>query len=84
MKKVYLFDIDIIERSTFPTFPKLPNHALCKLTDYYHKKGYDVKLIYQAKDIPYYHENNIYIGSSLYTPNLSRFKKRLQLLKKKI
>jgi len=79
---VYLFDIDIIERSTYPSFPKLPNHALCKFTDYYKKKGYEVKLIYRAKDIPHYDKNNIYIGSALYTPNLNRFKKRLQLIEK--
>lgn len=81
----YLFDIDLIERSTRPSFPKLPNHALLKFTDYYKKKGYTVKLIYLPKDIPLmYNKNNIYIGSALYTPNLNRFKKRLQLIKQKI
>ena len=74
----YLFDIDIIERSEYPHFPKLPNHALMKLSSYYKNKGYSVKLIYNYKNIPIiYNKDNVYIGSALYNGNLKRFKKRL-------
>lgn len=79
MKTCYLFDIDLIERHRYPTFPKLPNHALMKFSSYYKSKGYDVKLVYNTKRIPpFYKQDNIYIGSALYTPNLHRFKKRLK------
>lgn len=74
----YLFDIDILERKARPTFPKLPNHALMKFSRYYKNKGYKVQLIYKPSLIPIqYNPNNVYIGSALYTPNLKRFKKRL-------
>ena len=74
----YLFDIDILERKARPTFPKLPNHALMKFSSYYKQKGYIVKLVYKPSLIPHtYNPNNVYIGSALYTPNLKRFKKRL-------
>ena len=79
MSICYLFDIDLIERHTYPTFPKLPNHALLKFSDYFKKRGYSVRLIVVPKDIPLiYNPNNVYIGSSLYSGNLLRFKKRLQ------
>ena len=45
MKTVYLFDIDLIERKRYPMFPKLPNHALMKMSSYYKTKGYRIKLI---------------------------------------
>lgn len=77
-KYCYLFDIDIIERKARPHFPKLPNHALMKFSSYYKQKGYIVKLVYKPSLIPPIHNpNNLYIGSALYTPNLNRFKKRL-------
>lgn len=80
MKYAYLFDIDLIERKKYPTFPKLPNHCLMKLSDYYKKKGYKVRLIYLPKYIPKkYDEKNVYIGSALYSGNLVQFKKRLKL-----
>lgn len=76
--KCYLFDIDLIERSSRPSFPKLPNHALLKFTSYFKQKGYQVELVYLPKQIPLlYNSDNVYIGSALYTPNLNRFKKRL-------
>lgn len=82
-KICYLFDIDILERSTRPNFPKIPNHALMKFSSYYKQKGYKVKLVYKPSLIPSrYSPNNIYIGSALYTPNLNRFKKRLNIPKK--
>jgi len=83
-KKIcYLFDIDIIERSKYPRFPKLPNHALMKFSSYYKQKGYSIKLVYSKTMIPkYYDDNNIYIGSSLYSGNLERFKKRMEYLSK--
>lgn len=78
VKTCYLFDIDILERKARPTFPKLPNHALMKFSTYYKQKGYIVKLVYKPSLIPViYNPNNIYIGSALYTPNLKRFKQRL-------
>lgn len=78
VKICYLFDIDILERKARPTFPKLPNHALLKFSSYYKQKGYIVKLVYKPSLIPVlYNPNNVYIGSALYTPNLKRFKKRL-------
>lgn len=80
MKYAYLFDIDLIERKKYPTFPKLPNHCLMKLSDYYKKKGYKVRLIYLPKYIPKKYDNkNVYIGSALYSGNLVQFKKRLKL-----
>ena len=36
-RTAYLFDIDLIERSSYPTFPKLPNHALMKFSSYFKK-----------------------------------------------
>lgn len=82
-KIAYLFDIDIIERSSYPTFPKLPNHALMKFSTYFKGLGYKVKLIYHSKQIPLlYKEGNVYIGSALYSGNLNRFKKRFELIKK--
>ena len=83
MQICYLFDIDLIERKEYPNFPKLPNHAIMKLSSYYKLKGYEVKLIYSIKQIPITHNpNNIYIGSALYTGNLNRFKRRLNKPKK--
>lgn len=79
MKYCYLFDIDLIERSTYPTFPKLPNHALMKFSAYYKEKGYQVVLVHDVNLIPLnYNEENLYIGSALYSGNLERFKKRLK------
>lgn len=79
MKICYLFDIDIIERHTYPTFPKLPNHALMKFSAYYKQKGYQVKLVHDVNLIPLnYNKDNIYIGSALYSGNLERFKKRMK------
>lgn len=77
MKICYLFDIDLIERYTHPTFPKLPNHALMKMSAYFKRKGYTIKLIYD-KRIPRYNPQNLYIGSALYSGNLLRFKARLK------
>lgn len=79
MNFCYLFDIDLIERHTYPTFPKIPNHALMKFSSYYKQKGYTVKLVHDVNLIPLnYNENNLYIGSALYSGNLERFKKRLK------
>jgi pyruvate-formate lyase-activating enzyme len=79
----YLFDIDLIERSSYPTFPKLPNHALMKFSSYFKSQGYKVKLVYKAKLIPLFHKSrNVYVGSALYSGNLNRFKRRFENSKK--
>ena len=79
----YLFDIDLIERSSYPTFPKLPNHALLKFSSYFKAQGYKIKLVYTAKQIPLLHrEGNVYVGSALYSGNLTRFKNRFDKVRK--
>jgi len=84
MKTVYLFDIDLIERKRYPQFPKLPNHALMKMSAYFKKKGYKIVLVYLPKYIPKeYKSENKYIGSALYSGNLENFKKRINLLNAK-
>lgn len=74
----YLFDIDLIERSSYPTFPKLPNHALMKFSSYFKELGYKVILVYNTERIPLIaREGNVYVGSALYRGNLKRFQNRI-------
>ena len=80
---VYLCDIDLIERSSYPTFPKLPNHALLKFSSFFKKLGYKVKLVYSVKGIPLFNKKgDVYVGSALYSGNLNRFKRRFKKSKK--
>jgi hypothetical protein len=82
-RTAYLFDIDLIERSSYPTFPKLPNHALLKFSSYFKSLGYRVILVYSAKRIPIFNKPGcVYVGSALYNGNLNRFKKRFKLMRK--
>lgn len=84
MRKVYLFDIDLIERKKYPQFPKLPNHCLMKMSSYFKQRGYKVRLVYLPKYIPKkFTKTNKYIGSALYSGNLERFKKRIVHYNKK-
>jgi len=76
----YLFDVDVIERSAYPQFPKLPNHALMKFSSYFKGLGLTVKLVWRPEQVPLLRKDNaVYVGSALYTGNHSRFIERLQL-----